>query len=174
MSVGHIMLGLLAERVKHGYELKHDHDRRLPGARPLAYGQVYATLQRLERDGFVEVVETVREGGPERTVYTITEAGQAELIRWLEQVEEPTPYVASPLFARLVVATMTSGRADTYLLRQRSAHLARMRELTVEKGTESPARVLAADYAIQHLDADLRWIEMAIARLADLEEENGA
>ena len=48
MSTGHVLLGLLVERPKHGYELKREHDRRLPGAKPLAYGQVYATLQRLQ------------------------------------------------------------------------------------------------------------------------------
>ncbi|MEV4243159.1 PadR family transcriptional regulator [Streptosporangium canum] len=171
MSIGHVVLGLLVERPKHGYELKREHDQRLPGARPLAYGQIYATLQRLQRDGFAEVAETVQEGGPERTVYAITEEGLAELARWLEQVEAPAPHVSSTLISRVVVATMAGGAADGYLLRQRAAHLARMRELTAEKSSGSPAEVLAADYALQHLDADLRWIETAMERLADLKEE---
>ncbi|GAA3471514.1 PadR family transcriptional regulator [Nonomuraea roseola] len=171
MSTGHVLLGLLVERPKHGYELKKEHDHRLPGSRPLAYGQVYATLQRLERDGWAEVAETMQEGGPERTVYAITDEGRAELDGWLERLEPPAPHVASPLFARVVVATLAGGGADGYLLRQRAAHLARMRELTLRKADGTPAQVLAADYALQHLDADLRWIETAIARLADLKEE---
>ncbi|GAA4063505.1 PadR family transcriptional regulator [Nonomuraea soli] len=162
MSIAHVLLGLLAEGPKHGYELKKGHDERLPGNRPLAYGQVYATLQRLERDGLAEVAETQREGGPERTVYAVTEAGRAELSRWLEETEPPVPYISSPLFARVAVA---GERADGYLVRQRAAHLARMRELTAEKGAGTPAQVLAADFALQHLDADLRWIETALARL---------
>ncbi|GGS80789.1 PadR family transcriptional regulator [Planobispora rosea] len=171
MSTRHVLLGLLAERPKHGYELKKEHDHHLPGARPLAYGQVYATLQRLERDGFAEVAETAQGGGPERTVYAITDRGGAELARWLEEVEESAPYVVSPLFSRVVVAAVTGGAADGYLLRQRAAHLARMRELTAERRSGSPARALAADYALQHLDADLRWIETAMERLADLRGE---
>ncbi|MEU8206527.1 PadR family transcriptional regulator [Streptosporangium sp. NPDC049046] len=171
MSTGHVMLGLLAERPKHGYELKREHDQRLPGARPLAYGQVYATLQRLQRDGFAEVAETVRESGPERTVYALTEEGLAELTRWLEQVETPAPHVSSTLVSRVVVAIVAGGAADGYLVRQRAAHLARMRELTAERASGSPAQALAADYALQHLDADLRWIEAAMERLADLKEE---
>ncbi|MFI9846306.1 PadR family transcriptional regulator [Nonomuraea sp. NPDC051941] len=162
MSTAHVMLGLLAERPKHGYELKKEHDHRLAGAKPLAYGQVYAALQRLERDGFAEVAETQQEGGPERTIYAITGSGREELARWLDTVEPPAPYVASSLFARVAVA----GRdADGYLLRQREAHLARMRELTAEKAAGPPAQVLAADFALQHLDADLRWIETALSRL---------
>ncbi|WP_157250530.1 PadR family transcriptional regulator [Nonomuraea typhae] len=164
MSTGHVLLGFLAERPKHGYELKKEHDHRLPGAKPLAYGQVYATLQRLERDGQAEVAETQQDGGPERTMYAITEAGRTELTRWLAEVEPPAPYVSSPLFARVVVA---GGAADDYLVRQRAAHLARMRELTARRASESPAQALAADYAIQHLDADLRWIESALTRLKE-------
>jgi DNA-binding PadR family transcriptional regulator len=174
MSTGHVMLGLLAERPKHGYELKREHDHRLPGARPLAYGQVYATLQRLQRDGFAEVAETVRDGGPERTVYAITEGGRAELARWLDGVEPPAPYVSSALLSRVVVASAAGGAADGYLRRQRAAHLARMRELTTERAAGSPGAALAADYALQHLDADLRWIETAMRRLADLKEETDA
>ncbi|MCK2218608.1 PadR family transcriptional regulator [Actinomadura sp. ATCC 31491] len=164
MSIGHVLLGLLAERPKHGYELKKEHDQRLAGARPLPYGQVYATLQRLERDGLAEVAGTSQEGGPERTVYAITDGGRAELERWLNAVEPPAPYVAGSLFARVAVAGKA---ADGYLVRQREAHLARMRELTAEKAAGAPAQVLAADYALQHLDADLRWIETALARMRE-------
>ena len=45
-----------------------------PGAKPLAYGQVYAALAKLERDGLVEIAETARDGGPERTTYALTAA----------------------------------------------------------------------------------------------------
>ncbi|MFI6921845.1 PadR family transcriptional regulator [Nonomuraea spiralis] len=164
MSTGHVLLGFLVERPKHGYELKKEHDHRLAGAKPLAYGQVYATLQRLERDGFAEVAETQQEGGPERTLYAITDDGRAELERWLNTVEPSAPYVASALFARVAVAGKA---ADGYLVRQREAHLARMRELTAEKASGAPAQVLAADYALQHLDADLRWIETALERMKE-------
>ena len=50
----HVVLGLLAGGPRHGYELKRAHDQRLPQAKPLAFGQVYATLARLARDGLVE------------------------------------------------------------------------------------------------------------------------
>lgn len=64
MSVSHVLLGVLTEGPAHGYDLKREHDARFPGAKDLPYGQVYASLQRLERKGHVEVVETVQEGGP--------------------------------------------------------------------------------------------------------------
>ena len=49
----------------------------------MAFGQVYAALAKLEKDGLVEVVETAREAGPERMTYAITEAGREALVAWL-------------------------------------------------------------------------------------------
>jgi DNA-binding PadR family transcriptional regulator len=173
MSTPNVLLGLLTERPKHGYELKREHDERLPGVKPIAYGQVYATLQRLERDGLVAVAETVQDGGPERTVYALTPDGESRIRQWLAEIEPPAPYVSTALFARVVLALVARGAADDYLDRQRTAHLARMRELTARKNAAhaSAAEVLAADYALLHLDADLRWIEITTQRLTDLKTE---
>src|SRR4051794_27724201 len=82
MSTRHILLGLLATGPSHGYDLKRRHDERFPQARPLAYGQVYTTLQRLVRDGLAEVDGTDADGGPERTLYRSTDAGSHELTQW--------------------------------------------------------------------------------------------
>ena len=176
MSIGHIVLGLLTERPKHGYEIKREHDDRLPGAKPIAYGQIYATLQRLERDGRVAVSGTAQESGPERIVYEITDEGTAEVRRWLAETEQPAPYVSSALFTRVVLALIAEGSADGYLLRQRTAHLDRMRELTTRKEAAgvSAGETLAIDYALHHLDADLRWIETAGQRIAELTKETRA
>ncbi|GAA2492555.1 PadR family transcriptional regulator [Winogradskya humida] len=175
MSTSHVLLGLLAGGPRHGYELKRSHDERLPQAKPLAFGQVYATLGRLERDGLVEQSGQDRDGGPDRTSYVITEAGRARLGEWLTEVEAPAPYVTSALFAKVVVSLLASGErtATDYLVAQRTAHITRLRELTAVK-TDSAAAVgdvVAADYAIAHLDADLRWLQTTLLRLADLNEE---
>ncbi|TDC60644.1 PadR family transcriptional regulator [Actinomadura sp. GC306] len=173
MSTPLVLLALLATGAKHGYELKREHDERLPGAKPLPYGQVYSTLQRLERDAFVAVAGVVQEGGPERTLYELTPKGDEKLQGWLAETEPPLPYVGGALFARVIMALVAGGDARAALDRQRAAHLERMRELTRTKtapGT-SAAAVLAADYALLHLDADLRWMELALRRLADLTEE---
>ncbi|WP_420795259.1 hypothetical protein [Janibacter hoylei] len=65
--------------------------------------------------------------------------------------------------------------AATYLRRQRAAHLERMRSLTRDKREAKGDlhRVLAADYALSHLDADVRWMEDALERVHDLEGEQG-
>ncbi|MFI1994711.1 PadR family transcriptional regulator [Actinoplanes sp. NPDC020271] len=175
MSTAYVLLGLLAGGPRHGYDLKRAHDDRLPQAKPVAYGQVYATLGRLERDGFVTPSGQDQEGGPERTSYELTELGRDRLAAWLTEVEPPAPYVSSVLFNKVVVALLTAGteQATDYLAAQRAAHVARMRELTATKTRPgaSVGDVVAADYAIGHLDADLRWLQTTLARVADLQKE---
>ena len=178
MSTSHVLLGLLAAGPRHGYELKRSHDERLPQAKPLAFGQVYSTLGRLERDGLVEQSGQDREGGPDRTSYVLTEAGRARLDDWLTAVEPPAPYVTSTLFAKVVVSLLAAGvdSASTYLTAQRAAHVERLRELTAVKTNRdsSVGDVVAADYAIAHLDADLRWLQTTLLRVADLHREVNA
>ncbi|WP_189081978.1 PadR family transcriptional regulator [Mangrovihabitans endophyticus] len=175
MSTSFVLLGLLATGPRHGYELKRAHDDRLPRAKPLAFGQVYATLGRLERDGLVEKSGQDREGGPDRTSFAITEAGRTSLDEWLSAVETPAPFVTSTLFSKVMVSLLASGvdRARAYLTAQRSAHADRLRELTATKtAADSPfGDVVAADFAIAHLDADLRWLQTTLQRVADMDRE---
>ncbi|MFG3688088.1 PadR family transcriptional regulator [Micromonospora sp. NPDC047740] len=175
MSTPHVLLGLLAGGARHGYELKRAHDERLPRARPLAFGQVYATLARLQRDGLVVPAGQQRDGGPDRTSYALTPEGRAALDRWLATVEPPMPYVASTLFAKVMVALLVddADRARSYLIAQRRAHTERLRELTAVKTAPSASldEVIAADFAIAHLDADLRWLHTTLERVADWHRE---
>ena len=174
VSTAHVLLGLLAGGPRHGYDLKRAHDDRLPRAKPLAFGQVYATLSRLERDGYVAEAGQDREGGPDRTSYTLTDSGREHLDKWLSAVEPPAPYVSSELFSKVVVALLAADadRARDYLVAQRAAHMSRMRELTTAKSasTASMGDVVAADFAIGHLEADLSWLRTTLARVAELEK----
>jgi DNA-binding PadR family transcriptional regulator len=167
MSIGHALLGILARGPAHGYDLKREHDVRFPGAKPLAFGQVYATLARLERDGQVQVAETAQGGGPERTVYALTAEGRCALDEWLELVEPAGPYPADELVRKTITALHLGTDAVGFLARQRAQHMARMRELVSTQSVvvEVGARI-ALDHTIAHLDADLRWLETAAARVA--------
>jgi DNA-binding PadR family transcriptional regulator len=175
MSTPFVLLGLLAAGPRHGYDLKRAHDDRMPRAKPLAFGQVYSTLSRLERDGFVEQSGQDREGGPDRTSYSLTETGREKLDEWLAAIEPPAPFVTSALFSKVVVSLLAADaeRARGYLVAQRAAHTARLRELTAAKTAPdaSVGDVVAADFAIAHLDADLRWLQTTLLRVADLERE---
>lgn len=174
-TAAHVLLALLAAGPQHGYDLKKAHDQRFPRARPIAFGQVYGTLGRLERDGLVEKRGQSREGGPDRTEFAVTEAGREKLRAWMTEIETPAPYVGSVLLAKVVVALLVDGvdQARDYLAAQRRAHTVRLRELTAVKTdpASSLGDVVAADFAIAHLDADLRWLRTTLERVADLHRE---
>ena len=175
MSLGDVLLGVLADGPAHGYDLKREHDERFPASRALAYGQVYSTLARLEKQDLVEVLETRQEGGPERTVYALTEAGDHELRSWLETTEEPGAYAADELVRKTVTALLTGHDATAFLARQREVHLAAMRRLTVDlRDAKTVGAQIAIDHARAHLDAELRWLDDARERVRRARTETGA
>lgn len=168
MSTAFTLLGLLESAPSHGYELKRAFDERFASGKPLPFGQVYATLARLERDGRAVVFSTETGEGPERKRYAITDQGVTDLERWLTDPEQPEPHLQTVLFAKVVLALQSGRDADRYLDAQRAAHLARMRELTELRRTSPLTQALMADYALFHVEADLRWLELTAARLDEL------
>ncbi len=168
MSIGQAFLGLLEARPRHGYDLKRVYDEQFARGRPLHYGQVYATLSRLLKNGLVEV-EGVEPGeGPERKRYAITAAGVTDVQRWLAQPEKPEEYLQSTLYTKVVLALLTGRGAAEILDTQRAEHLGAMRELTRRKTTGDLADQLVCDHALFHLEADLRWLELTASRLDQL------
>ncbi len=175
MSIGQTFLGLLESSPRHGYDLKRAYDERFGRSRPLHFGQVYATLSRLLKNGLVEVESVEPGGGPERKRYAITDAGVTDVSAWLAQPEKPEPYLQSTLYAKVVLALMTGRPAADLLDSQRAEHLRLMRELTRRKGDgHDLAEQLICDHALFHLEADLRWLELTAARLDDLAKEVSA
>jgi DNA-binding PadR family transcriptional regulator len=174
MSVPFTLLGLLEREPSHGYELKRDYDAYFGRGRPLPFGQVYATLGRLARDGKVTAADAEPGAGPDRKRYAITEQGARDVEAWLAEPVEPEPHLQTVLFAKVVLALMLGRSAEGYLDSQRAAHLRRMRELTEIKRTGSLVDRLLADHGLFHLEADLRWIDVTSSRLQLLTEMVGA
>ena len=80
MSVRHALLALLSEGPKYGLQLREEFEARTGEVWPLNVGQVYTTLQRLERDGLVES-DDAGPGGREKTpqkAFRITACGRPE------------------------------------------------------------------------------------------------
>jgi DNA-binding PadR family transcriptional regulator len=171
MTVPMTLLGLLEREPSHGYDLKRDYDAYFGRGKPLPFGQVYATLARLARDGKVQVGEPEPGAGPERKRYVITDQGVTEVESWLAEPVEPEPHLQTVLFAKVVLALMTGRSAEEYLDAQRAAHLHRMRELTELKRAGGLVDACLADHGLFHLEADLRWIDVTTSRLAVLAKQ---
>ncbi|MEY9966956.1 DNA-binding PadR family transcriptional regulator [Streptacidiphilus sp. MAP12-16] len=165
-----MLLGLLEREPSHGYDLKRDYDAFFGRGKPLPFGQVYATLSRLARDGKVVVGETEPGAGPDRKRYVITDAGATEFEAWLAEPVAAEPHLQTVLFSKVVLALMLGRDAERYLDAQRAAHLQRMRELTEIKRSSGLVDALLADHGLFHLESDLRWIDLTAARLDALSE----
>lgn len=165
MSTSLTLLALLEREPAHGYTLKQRYDERFSRTRPLAFGQVYAALTRFESRGWAEVAEVEIADGPERKRYRVTPDGVEAVTEWVYEPQLPAEFASSNLFARVAVALGSDRSAAEVLDRQRTAHLDRMRDLTRARREADPADLLALTYELTHLDADLRWIEEAGARL---------
>jgi len=154
-------LALLAAGPRHGYELKHALEQRFGAAlAPLNGGQVYSTLQRLERDRLVEG-EDVPGDARQKRLYTLTEAGREALREWVGAPAAATRK-RDEFFLKLVLAGL-SGIADPRELveRQRREYLIALRGLGERRSTNGdPVAWLLAEGAALHLEADLRWLDL--------------
>jgi DNA-binding PadR family transcriptional regulator len=168
VSVPLTLLGLLEREPSHGYDLKRDYDAYFGRGKQLPFGQVYATLGRLARDGKITAGDAEPGEGPDRKRYAITEVGRAEVDSWLAEPVEPEPHLQTVLFAKVTLALMLGKPAESYLTAQRAAHMRRMHELTRLKRAGGLVDVLLADHALFHLEADMRWIDTTSARLTEL------
>lgn len=170
MSTSETLLALLEREPAYGYTLKQRYDLQFARTRPLAFGQVYSSLARFERRGWAEIVGVETGEGPERKRYRITPDGVEVVDRFVFEPQQPDEFISSTLFARVSIALLSGRDAAAVLRAQQETHLARMRALTEARREADAAEVLAISYELIHLDADLRWIDEAGQRLADLKE----
>jgi DNA-binding PadR family transcriptional regulator len=168
MSVRHALLALLSEGPKYGLQLRQEFEARTGEVWPLNVGQVYTTLQRLERDG---LVESDGSDGPQN-VFSITTAGSVELDAWLHTPPDVTPPPRDELVIKVLVATRVPGVDVAELLQVHRRHLIEaMQEYTHVKGEMSPDDVelgLVVDSELFRIEAAVRWLDAADARLRQL------
>jgi DNA-binding PadR family transcriptional regulator len=173
MSVRHALLALLTTGPKHGFQLAHDFEAGTGEIWPLNTGQVYTTLQRLERDGFVAADDEPAE--TTQTAYRITATGRGELDEWLRTPPDLTSPPREELVIKLLVALRIPGVdiADVTQTHRRRL-IESMREYTLLKqgaADDDVAVALVADAEIFRLEAMVRWLDAADARIARVSGE---
>ena len=157
------LLALLAKEPAHGYELRSRLQRIFGEVYPSPnIGQIYVTLQRLERDGLVRSQDVVQSTRPNKRVYGLTEAGRAALAGWIARPGSE-PRIRDDFFMKLALGPI-AGAADPLELinRQRRLYLNQMRSLSSIADSTAPGERIAAlliEGAMLHLQADLDWLE---------------
>jgi len=174
MSIRHSLLALLQEGPRYGYQLRGEFEERTGSTWPLNIGQVYTTLDRLERDGLVE-----KEGddGEGHVVYTITDAGRTEVTDWFAQPVAATNPPRNELAIKLALALTLDGVDVAAVVQaQRTASMRQLQDYTRQRraaatsADAAPAAqggpkandaawLLVLDSLIFTAEAEVRWLD---------------
>lgn len=167
MSVRHALLALLTEGPKYGLQLRDEFEQRTGEVWPLNVGQVYTTLQRLERDGLIES-DGEGEAGPQKS-FRLTVDGGAELDAWLRTPPDLSAPPRDELVIKVLVASRVPGVDVHDVIQAHRRHIVElMQEWTRVKRDAGPDEVslaLVVDAELFRLDSVIRWLDTADARL---------
>lgn len=178
MTVRHAILGLLAQRPRHGYELRAAFSAVIGGDEnwDVKPAQIYTTLERLEEAGLVERRSDMGEGNePARRIYALTTQGDQVLREWFATGVIPE-HQHDEFFVKLMTA-LASGEVDiTHLVQiQRVTLFQELHSATTMRDGYDPrtemAQILLLDKAIMHLEADLHWLDFAEQRLDEVKRQ---
>jgi DNA-binding PadR family transcriptional regulator len=160
--VQEVLLALLAKEASHGYQLRAGLQLALgPLAEALNPGQVYVTLNRLEKAGLVSSERVGQSDRPDRKVYKLTAAGRGRVDEWLADTTWPKPAPAE--FHLKLVAAAAAGLTDPVVLVDAQRHallagLAAAQRAALAEPDGSVAALLLEGVVLR-LQADLRWLE---------------
>lgn len=165
MSVRNALLALLSEGPKYGLQLRQEFEARTGEVWPLNVGQVYTTLQRLERDGLV--ASDGDDDGPQKR-YSITTEGDDELGQWLRTPSEDAP-PRDDLVIKVLVATQVPGVDVHEVIQVHRRHLVEVmqRYTAVKAGAreDDVALALVVDAELFRVEAAVRWLDSTETRL---------
>jgi DNA-binding PadR family transcriptional regulator len=168
MSVRHALLAFLSEGPKYGLQLRQEFEATTGEVWPLNVGQVYTTLQRLERDALIESDDSDNEVGPQKA-FRITEAGRGELEDWLNTPPDLTSPPRDELVIKVLSALRVPGVSVHDVIQVHRRYLVElMQQWTRLKEDEADfdvAFALVADAELFRLDSVVRWLDTADGRL---------
>jgi DNA-binding PadR family transcriptional regulator len=174
MSVRQGLLALLDEGDMYGYQLRATFEQRTGATWPLNIGQVYTTLNRLERDGLIEVAGSDDEG---HQTYRITVAGREEVRRWFVTPVSRSAAPRDELAIKLALAVQAHDLDVTAIIAaQRTETLRTLQDYTRLKARVEPtdqdntAWLLVLDAMVFQAEAEVRWLDLCDSRLARLRE----
>jgi DNA-binding PadR family transcriptional regulator len=167
VSVRHALLALLSEGPKYGLQLRQEFEARTGEVWPLNVGQVYTTLQRLERDGMV-VSDDTTDDGPQKA-FRITSAGEDELSSWLRTPPDLSSPPRDELVMKVLIALRVPGidvhaviQSHRRYLVQLMQEWTRLKEYSADRDLSF---ALVVDAELFRLDSVVRWLDAADGRI---------
>jgi len=170
MSVRHALLALLTEGPKFGLKLQQEFESRTGEVWPLNVGQVYTTLQRLERDGLVESNDGGE--GPQKD-FRITAEGDRELEEWLRTPPDADIPPRHELVIKVLVALRVPGVDVQHVIQAHRRHLVQVMQrythVKAEGAEHDLGLALVVDAELFRLEGVVRWLDAADARIGQLD-----
>ncbi len=171
MALREGLLVLLGERPRHGYDLRAEFEQQTGELWPLNSGQVYTTLDRLERDGLVASAADEGDSTGRRKLYQVTDDGRSAMRAWLRTPDDVDLLPRDELVMKVLLAlAMPAGEAREVIAAHRRSLLARLQQLQRQRrdaaGPPTLAGELVADALVGRLEGDLRWLDRSDERLA--------
>lgn len=161
MSLAYVILGLLQQQQRTGYDLKTEcFDDCIAHLWQADQAQIYRTLDKLETQGWITCTIEIQHDRPNRKVYRITETGEAALLQWL-QTHHPLPIMREPLLVQLHFAAQLSDDAMSddaiiHLLEQElEARRQKLAECDAIHGSVSNDSVMSREQRMHHFILDL-------------------
>ncbi len=168
MSVRHALLALLSEGPKYGLRLREEFEAGTGEVWPLNIGQVYTTLQRLERDGLVQSDDDDERDSPQKR-FRITADGSRELADWLRTPPDMSSPPRDELVIKVLVALLVPGTDVHEVIQAHRRYVVElMQQWTRIKEADAGrdlALGLAVDAELFRLDAVVRWLDAADGRI---------
>ncbi len=183
MSVKYAMLGILAEKDLHGYELKTSFDEKVGEFWSLNYGQIYSTLDRLEKDDLVTHDRKAQDKRPDRKIYSITRKGRKELDEWLATPVNRVRALRDEFFVKLVFMDKNNPAPVLDLIeKQKALYLKQMNRLTHQKvelkkkprAADALTTELLMDAGLFHAEADIKWLTLCEAKIKAIMKKQNA
>jgi DNA-binding PadR family transcriptional regulator len=167
VSVRHALLALLSEGPKYGLQLRQEFEARTGEVWPLNVGQVYTTLQRLERDGFVES-DGSEDEGPQKG-FRITPEGEEELSAWLRTPPDLSSPPRDELVMKILIALAVPGVDAHEVIQSHRRYLVELMQewtrLKVYAADRDLGFALVVDAELFRLDSAVRWLDAADGRI---------
>lgn len=173
MLLRYAILGLLDGQDLHGYRIKSVFEERIGPFWSLNFGQIYQTLKDLKRGGLVEGRFDQGDGHIGRWVYSVTPKGRRALDTWLKRSPRSPQPIRDEIFIRLLVLDRKElAPSLAQLANQEHVYREYLTRLTAHRRSLEPLvteerllNSLAADAALFHAEAHLKWLEHCAAVL---------
>jgi DNA-binding PadR family transcriptional regulator len=176
VAVREALLALLADSPRHGYELKTEFESVTGHVWPLNVGQVYTTLDRLERDGLVRPLSDAPAEGDTapaaaatattKRAYEVTHEGRTELSRWYTEIDADEPPPRDEVLLKVLLASARSAQEGLKVVtEQRQRGLDQLRRLRVLPAADDLSANIVRDARSARIEGELAWLDRCEARL---------